>query len=118
MLGYEGKYAVPGQILSMVKHRDKALTNALIAKAVEICDEKQISYLIYFYWGDGAFAEFKRRNGFQKIAVPRYYVPLTLKGQILLKLHLHRGALGVIPEKMKTSLKGLRNKLYEKKYTK
>jgi len=35
------------QILSMIKHRDKAPTNALIAQAVRSCADRKIPYLFY-----------------------------------------------------------------------
>ena len=34
MLGDAGRYAMLGQIISMIRHRDKSPTNALVAKAV------------------------------------------------------------------------------------
>ena len=41
MLAYAGPYAITGQIISKLAHRDKAPNNALLAKAVEICDRKR-----------------------------------------------------------------------------
>lgn len=115
-LAYAGKYVLPGQIISKIAHRDKAPNNALIAKAVEICEKKKILYFVYFYWGDGSLAEFKRRNGFEKITLPRYYIPLTIKGKIILKLNLHHSALGIIPEKLKVRLKNMRKQFYTRRY--
>ena len=59
--------------------------NALIAKAAEVCEQKGISHLIYgqFIYGNkrrSSLVEFKRRNGFEQVNFPRYYIPLTLKG--------------------------------------
>ena len=34
-------------IIAKIKHRDKAPMNALVAKAVEICAENKIPYLVY-----------------------------------------------------------------------
>lgn len=116
-LAYAGKYALPSQILSKIKHRDKAPNNALIAKAVEICERKKIPYFVYFYWGDGTLTEFKRRNGFEKIVLPRYYIPLTIKGKVILKLGLHRGITGILPQKVLHSLKNLRSRIYSLKYS-
>jgi hypothetical protein len=116
-LANAGKYVLPGQIISQIKHRDKALNNALIAKAVEICEKKRIPYFIYYNWGDSTLAEFKRRNGFQKADLPRYYIALTTWGKIVLKLRLHRGIVGVLPQKMILILKKLRKHLYEIKYS-
>ena len=79
----------------MIKHYDKRPANALIAKAVELCEQQGMSYLMYcnYVYNDpeSSLTEFKRRNGFEQALVPRYYVPLTLKGKIALRLGLHRG---------------------------
>jgi hypothetical protein len=86
------------QILSMKKHFDKRPNNALIAKAVEICEEEKKSHFVYgsfvYYDPSSTLTEFKQRNGFESVPLPRYYVPLTLKGKVALKLGLHRGILG------------------------
>src|SRR5262249_25408926 len=47
MLGNAGRYGYLGQILSKIAHRDKAPNNALIAKAVEVCQRRQMPYLVY-----------------------------------------------------------------------
>jgi hypothetical protein len=115
MLAHTGQYAVLGQIISKIRHRDKAPNNALIAKAVETCDRKRIPYLVYARWDTGSsLTDFKRYNGFEKVSLPRYYVPLTTKGQVALALGLHRGLVGVIPEEMKARLIKLRNLWYAK----
>ena len=77
--------------------------NALIAKAVEFCEQKGISHFIYgqFIYGNkhqSSLVEFKRRNGFEQIDFPRYYVPLTLKGAVFVRLKLYKGFGGLIPE--------------------
>ena len=54
MLAYVGQSAVLGQIISKIKHRDKAPNNALIAKAVECCDRKEAPHLIYARWDTGS----------------------------------------------------------------
>jgi hypothetical protein len=113
MLGNAGKFGVTGQILSMVKHRDKAPNNALIAKAVEVCERLRLGYLVYLFWGEESFAEFKRRCGFEKILIPRYYVPLTLKGRLALKCGAHHGWRGMLPARLRKTLKQLRRKWYE-----
>jgi hypothetical protein len=90
------------QILASASHNDKRPMNALIAKAAEICNERGATRLIYskFQYGNknnDPMIEFKRRNGFERIDFPRYYVSLTLKGRLALAAGLHRGALGMIP---------------------
>jgi hypothetical protein len=108
MMGNAGRYGVTGQIISAIKHRDKSPSNALIAKAVGLCERKKLPYLVYLYWTDDSLAEFKRRCGFEKIAVPRYFVPLTNRGRLALKLGLHRGWKRLLPEQVKAPLKKLR----------
>ena len=81
-------------IVAMVKHRDKAPTNALIAQAVRICADRGIQYLLYqnFTYGrkkPDSLTNFKEVNGFQRIDVPRYYIPLTTVGWLALRLRLH-----------------------------
>ncbi len=111
---YAGKYAMAVEILSKIEHRDKAPTNALVAKAVEICDEKKIPYLVYAKWPRGTLADFKRNNAFKKIDLPRYYIPLTVKGSVALTSHLHHGLTGLMPEKLTLRLIDFRKKWYSK----
>ena len=108
MLANAGRYAVLGQIISKIARRDLAPTNALLAKAVERCAEKGIPYLAYAYWLDDGLGEFKRSNGFQKFDLPRYFVPLTRKGELALHLGLHRGWKAAIPDSITGPLKKLR----------
>jgi hypothetical protein len=90
-------------IISMDEHYDKRPQNALIAKAAEVCEQKGISHLIYgkFIYGNkrrSSLVEFKRRNGFQQVNFPRYYIPLTLRGELFVRLRLYRGISGLLPE--------------------
>jgi hypothetical protein len=107
-------------ILSMMKHRDKAPTNALIAQSVRWCAEQGISYLVYqrFSYGkkqwDGIM-KFKQVNGFERMAVPRYYVPLTNVGRAAFRLGLHHRFLDHLPESVASRLRDLRNAWYGRK---
>jgi hypothetical protein len=90
-------------IISMNEHYDKRPMNALIAKAVEFCEQKGISHLIYgrFIYGNkrrSSLLEFKRRNGFEQVNFPRYYIPLTLLGELFVRLRLYKGFGGLVPE--------------------
>jgi hypothetical protein len=114
MLGNAGRFGLTGQIISSIKHRDKSTNNVLIAKAVEVCAQRGLDYLVYLFWSEDSLSEFKRRCGFEKTSVPRYYVPLTAKGKLGLKLGLHRGWKAVIPQQIKGSLKQLRRQWYER----
>lgn len=107
-------------ILSMIKHRDKAPTNALVARAVKSCAERGIPYLWYANMDYGkkqgdSLAEFKKHNGFQKIEVPRYYVPLTIAGRLALQLNLHHGLTDWIPEPIAAQLRRARSRWYAKR---
>jgi len=109
------------QIVSMIQHRDKAPTNALVAQAVRSCAERGISYLWYANMSYGkkqndALAEFKRHNGFQKVDLPRYYVPLTLAGQVALRLGLHHGLTDWIPEPVAAAYRKIRAQWYARRF--
>jgi hypothetical protein len=105
MLGDAGRFGLTGQIISSIEHRDKATNHALIAKAVAVCEQRQLSHLVYLFWTDDSLTEFKRRCGFEKVGMPRYYVPLTAKGRLAIKLGVHRGWGTLVPKQLKSSLK-------------
>jgi acetyltransferase (GNAT) family protein len=101
---YRGEIASILQILTKASHRDKRPANALIAKAVELCELKGLLYLTYgmFNYGNkkhNSLREFKERNGFSEVLVPRFYVPLTAWGKFCMRAKLHRGLLGILPHK-------------------
>lgn len=119
-LVFRGDVASILQILPKASQADKRPANALIAKAVEVCAAKGISCLTYgmFNYGnkrDNPLREFKERNGFGERLVPRYYVPLTLKGALCLRFRLHRGILGILPHRVITTAVGARAKWYRLK---
>lgn len=116
MIGLAQKYAVTGQIISMIKHRDKATNNLLIAKAVEICAGEKIPYLVYLHWGTGSLAEFKRRCGFVQVSLPRYWVPLTPMGRLALRFDWHKGIVSKLPDAGVTRLKQFRSAWYRRLY--
>lgn len=108
-------------IVSMMQHRDKAPTNALIAQAVKSCAERKIPYLWYANFSYGkkkgdSLEEFKRHNGFQKIDIPRYYVPLTTTGRIALRIGAHHGINEWIPESVASRYRRLRSVWYRKRF--
>ncbi len=101
------------QILSMIRHRDKAPTNALIAQAVRCCADRGITYLWYASMSYGkkqrdSLADFKRHNGFQRVEVPRYFVPLTVVGQMALQLGFHHNMADWIPESLLAKYRRIR----------
>lgn len=112
MLGDAGRFALLGQIISSLNHRDRSPNNVLIAKSIELCAKLGFEHLVYWYWGDDSLAEFKRRCGFEPVTLPRYYVPLTLKGELALKTGAHRGLAAMLPTKLKRTLKRWRSSWY------
>jgi len=105
------------QILSLDAHADKRPTNALLAKAVEICCQKGISHLVYgkHVYGkkeNSPVTEFKRRNGFERLDFPRYYVPLTRRGSFAIRYRLYRGINEVVPEAIVTLFLTMRAAMY------
>ena len=108
-------------ILSMIKHRDKAPTNALIAHAVRACEKRKIVYLVYqgFAYGskqqDGIM-KFKQVNGFQRVNLPRYYVPLTIMGHAAFRLGLHRRLVDHLPESIVGRARQVRDAWYSRKF--
>jgi hypothetical protein len=117
-LVFMGKIGSILHIVSKNEHYDKRPSNALIAKAVEICAARGITHLLYgrYTYGnktDSPLAEFKRRNGFQEIAVARYYIPLTLRGRIAIRFRLYRGLLGMLPGRLVVFLVSVRARFFQ-----
>jgi hypothetical protein len=110
------RYAMITLILDKMNHREKAPMNGLIAKAVEICAERKIPHIIYMMWRRGEHGQFQESNGFERIPIPEYFIPLTLKGAIALRLRLHKGLKGAIPERTMVWLLALRAKWYFWRY--
>ena len=110
------------QIVCLDAHTDKRPTNALLAKAMEFCCEKKFSHLIYgkFVYGtkeNSPVTEFKRRNGFERLNFPRYYVPLTAVGRIAIACGLHKGVKALIPEPIMNGFLSSRAALYRRHYS-
>jgi len=113
-------YACAIHILSMLRHRDKAPTNALIAQAVRSCADRQISYLVYENFSYGkkqgdSLSQFKEVNGFQRMDLPRYYVPLTSIGEAAFRLGLHHKLVHYLPEPVMAGLRRLRSAWHTRK---
>ena len=102
------------QLLSKMSARDLQPNNALLAEAVRQCDLRKVGYLLY-----GAFdylgkvgdplTNFKKSNGFFRMDVPRYYVPLTTTGALALRLGLHKKLVEMVPEGIAAPLRALRS---------
>jgi hypothetical protein len=106
-------------ILSKIKYREIRPNNALIAMAVKICEGKGIPYLTYGNYiygkkGEDSLSEFKKHNGFLKIDLPRYFIPLNIKGSLAIKLKLHREASEFLPKIFVTALLKIRSYFYSR----
>lgn|GEM_PF-247460 len=102
--------AILSNILSMQKHWDKSVNNALLAKAVEVCAERGERWLMYGRIGNHpSLDKFKENNGFVKYPVIRYYIPITGKGRLAIKLGLHRELKDALPDRIKYPLLPLVN---------
>lgn len=112
MLADAGTFALTGQVLSSLAHRDKSTNFLLVDKAVELCEARGLGHLVYFHWTDDSLGEFKRRCGFEPVEVPRYHVPLTAQGRLALRLGIHRGWKAALPPGLKQPLKRLRGAWY------
>ncbi len=112
-MGIEGK----------IKYRGIGFMHALIAKAVETCVEKKVPYLVYgkFIYGSkgpDSLTEFKLYNGFKKIDLPRYYVPLNYWGKIICTLGLYKRLNEILPGPLLKLLLRTRRLYYEYRYRK
>lgn len=105
------------QILCRQGHSDKRPSNALLARAVEACCQRGMTYFIYGRYSYGSKTEsslidFKRRNGFERIQFPRYFVPLTRKGEAAMALKLHLGFERLVPRRVTHFLLNARAALF------
>jgi hypothetical protein len=108
-------------ILSMARHKDKAPTNALIAQAVKSCADRAIPHLVYEHFSYGkkqgdSLSHFKEVNGFRRVDVPRYYIPITPLGRLALQLRLHRGVVDHFPEPLVAKLREIRTSWYNRRF--
>lgn len=122
MIGYmkivwDTRSAAIMQILSKMEFLDKRPNNALLSEAVRLCSERGVNHLLYerFVYGnkgEDSLTRFKESNGFVRMDLPRYYVPLTHKGSIALRLGLHRDPKDLVPQWMRRRLLEFRDNWY------
>jgi len=102
---YGSDIAIISEILSMQKYRDKAVNNALLAEAVEVCASKGQRWLMYGRFGNHpSLDRFKESNGFVNFPLTRYYIPLTWKGGVAVSLGLRKEFQDALPQSLKYSL--------------
>lgn len=116
-----GRHACAINILAMLRHRDKAPTNAMIAQAVKSCAERGISYLVYEHFTYGrkkadSLSQFKEVNGFRQMDLPRYFIPTTALGRAALQLGLHRPLADYFPEALLQKARDLRTAYYTSRF--
>lgn len=109
-------------IVSMIRHRDKAPTNALIAQAVKSCAERGISHLVYSNFAYGkkersSLSDFKERNGFVRVNLPRYYVPITAIGWAAIHLGLHHRVIDRLPAPLLATARDIRYSWYKWRFS-
>ncbi len=109
-------------IVSLIRHRDKAPTNALISAAVRACADREIPYLVYSKFAYGkrqrdTLSDFKHNNGFKRIDLPRYFVPLSLCGRAAFRMGLHHRFYDRVPGSVATKFRELRAAWYSRRYS-
>lgn len=115
---YRGEVASILNLAPKASHADKRPGNAMVAKAMELCAARGVTMVTYgnYRYGNkehNPLLEFKIRNGFEEVLVPRYYVPLTVRGQAGMRLGFHRGLLGILPNSVIMQLVSARAKWYK-----
>jgi hypothetical protein len=102
--------SIISQILGLQKHADKAINNALVAKAIQVCTERGVRWVMYGRMGNHPTLDrFKESNGFRKFTLNRFYLPLTGKGRLAVRLGLHRELKDTLPQWIKDRLFGVYN---------
>jgi hypothetical protein len=104
-LVYGDNLVVITQILSFQKHWDKALNNVMLSKVVELCAKDSHKWLMYGRMGKGSnhpsLDKFKENNGFVRYPLNRYYMVLSKKGKLAVKLGFHQQFKDRVPESLK-----------------
>lgn len=119
-LVHRGEVSSIINLIAKTGHYDKRPANALLAKAVELCAVRGVTDLIYgdFNYGnkgESSIREFKTRNGFEEVRMPRFYVPLSRWGALCMEMKLHRGHLAILPRSVLQFGAGVRAKWYSVK---
>lgn len=120
---YRGDVASILNLSTAPSHSDKRPANALLEKALNICQQRNISYITYglYNYGnkrDNPLRTFKLRNGFEELLMPRYFVPLTLRGRACMALGFHRGLIGILPHWAIALAVSIRGSWYYARYNK
>lgn len=106
------------QVLSKMEFWNKRPNNALLSEAVRQCYLRGANYLLYEKFNYGkkivdTLTKYKQSNGFVRMNIPRYYIPLTKKGSLALRLGFHKDTKRKLPEWIMAPLRELRAGWYE-----
>jgi hypothetical protein len=98
-------------LIHLISKRNKLPTSALIDAAVRKCSERGIQFLVYptTYGLQPGLDSFRLRMKFFPFAVPRHYVPLTRRGSIAIRLHVHKPIQYVIPRNIAGAISPIYN---------
>ena len=86
-----------------------------------MCAKLEVPFLVYEHFTYGnkvgdSLSHFKEVNGFQRVDVPRYYIPLTGFGRLALRIGLHHRIAERVPESLSAKIRELRRAWYESKF--
>jgi hypothetical protein len=111
-----GSVARTVHIIGSTKHREKCVMDALISCAVELGCARGCKYLHYGSWTDGGVGVFREKHGFVRATTTRYFVPLTLRGHVMLALSMHLPLRERLPKSVVNPLRDLRAKLNDLRF--
>jgi hypothetical protein len=100
-IGFGDRVAAVKSFVSLLSYRNKYPNDLLIDSAVQRCLERGYNYLTYWNMGYNPGLDFfKKSHGFKVFKVPRYYFPITSKGELALKLNMYRPLDRTIPKRI------------------
>jgi hypothetical protein len=111
---FEQEFTDVVQFITMVSQQEMGTSNALMAKIVEVCAGRGTRFLAYGDWTQDGLGDFKRHNGFTRMVLPRYHVPLTLLGRLALRAGLHRRLADRLPVSLARLYRTFRRALNER----
>jgi hypothetical protein len=87
---------------------------------VRACADRHIPHLMYqsFLYGNkevDSLANFKEINGFERVDLPRYYIPLTALGRVALRYGLHHKLVDQLPKPIAAKIRKFRSAWYNRK---
>lgn len=85
-------------ILAKLAERDKCVMDALIDASVRQTIALGRRHLHYGSWTDRGIGAFRTKHGFERIELPRYFVPLSRRGEWMLRWGLHRPIRARLPD--------------------